>query len=93
MDVAWDGNIVLEKYKVIFKRRMLYDYILVDVNQNLLKGTIDAINEIKTLEKDNGIHTKIIGIQSSNKKVSNPELYDQIIPKSMKDFIKLIYDQ
>ena len=93
MDVAWDGNIVLEKYKFIFKRRMLYDYILVDVNQNLLKGTIDAINEIKTLEKDNGIHTKIIGIQSSNKKVSNPELYDQIIPKSMKDFIKLIYDQ
>ena len=93
MDVAWDGNIVLEKYKFIFKRRMLYDYILVDVNQNLLKGTIDAINEIKTLEKDNGIHTKIIGIQSSNKKVSNPELYDQIIPKSMKDFIKLIDDQ
>ena len=100
LDIASDGNIILEKYKNIFKRRMMYDFIFFDMNQNIIKGT-DAINEIRKIESENGIHTKIIGIQNNNtgknflgnkiNKMINKNLFDEIIPKSMKDFIELIY--
>jgi hypothetical protein len=82
----------------MFKRRMIYDFIFVDVSQNIIKG-YDALNEIRKIEKENKIHTKIIGIQnfsgnknfSGNVKSIDKELFDEIIPKSMKDFIELIY--
>ena len=99
IDIASDGNIILEKYKEMFKRKMMYDFIFVDVTQNIIKG-YDAINEIRKIEKENQIHTKIIGIQNfsgsknytgNNKKYLDKQLLDEIIPKSMKEFIELIY--
>ena len=101
LDIAADGNIVLEKYNFLFKRRMLYDFIVFDVNQNIIKGP-EAINEIRKIEKENNLHTKIIGIQNgigknnignNNMNINNnyKNLFDGIIPKSMKDFIELIY--
>ena len=79
---------------------MMYDFIFFDMNQNIIKGT-DAINEIRKIESENGIHTKIIGIQNNNtgknflgnkiNKMINKNIFDEIIPKSMKDFIELIY--
>ena len=99
IDIASDGNIILEKYKEMFKRKMMYDFIFVDVTQNIIKG-YDAINEIRKIENENQIHTKIIGIQNfsgsknytgNNKKYLDKQLLDEIIPKSMKEFIELIY--
>ena len=102
LDIATDGNIILEKYKDLFKRRMLYDFIFYDVNQNITKG-LDAINKIRKIEEENNVHTKIIGIQNfgnknntnsnenSNNDYKDKNLFDEIIPKSMKDFIELIY--
>ena len=83
----------------MFKRKMMYDFIFVDVTQNIIKG-YDAINEIRKIENENQIHTKIIGIQNfsgsknytgNNKKYLDKQLLDEIIPKSMKEFIELIY--
>ena len=98
IDIAPDGNIILEKYKEMFKRKMMYDFIFVNVTQSIIKG-YDAISEIRQIEKENQIHTKIIGIQnfsgsknySGNNKYFDNKLLDEIIPKSMKDFIELIY--
>ena len=100
MDIATDGNIILEKYKDMFKRRMLYDFIFYDVNQNIVKG-LDALEKIRKIEEESGIHTKIIGIQNLgnkndsniniNNNYSDKKLFDEIIPKAMKDFIELIY--
>ena len=98
IDIATDGNIILEKYQEMFKRKMMYDFIFVDVTQNIIKG-YDALNEIRKIENENQIHTKIIGIQnfsgsknfSGNTKFIDKQLFDEIIPKSMKDFIELIY--
>ena len=83
----------------MFKRKMMYDFIFVDVTQNIIKG-YDAIDEIRKIENENQIHTKIIGIQNfsgsknytgNNKKYLDKQLLDEIIPKSMKEFIELIY--
>ena len=106
IDIANDGNILLEKYNYLFKRRMLYDFIFIDVNQNIIKAN-EALFEIRKIEKENNIHTKIIGIQNINQKnfggnqnnndfnnINNNKyknLLDEIIPKSMKDFIEIIY--
>ena len=100
MDIATDGNIILEKYKDMFKRRMLYDFIFYDVNQNIVKG-LDALEKIRKIEEESGIHTKIIGIQNLgnkndsniniNNNYSDKKIFDEVIPKSMKDFIELIY--
>ena len=85
---------------------MLYDFIFIDVNQNIIKA-YEALFEIRKIEKENNIHTKIIGIQNINQKnfggnqnnndfniINNNKyknLLDEIIPKSMKDFIEIIY--
>ena len=85
---------------------MLYDFIFIDVNQNIIKAN-EALFEIRKIEKENNIHTKIIGIQNINQKnfggnqnnddnnnINNNKyenLLDEIIPKSMKDFIEIIY--
>ena len=98
MDIATDGNIILEKYNDMFKRRMLYDFIFYDVNQNIMKG-FDSLEKIRKIEEENNIHTKIIGIQNLGSKINDninnnyndKKLFDEIIPKSMKDFIELIY--
>ena len=100
IDIASDGNLILEKYQNLFKRRMMYNFIFFDLNQNIIKG-FDAIDKIRNIEKEYGIHTKIIGIQNNNNNKnnlgnktinsSNKELFDEIIPKSMKDFIELIF--
>ena len=104
LDIATDGSIILEKYNYMFKRRMLYDFIFFDVNQNIIKG-FKAIEEIRKIENENNIHTKIIGIQNNangknnlgnnniNMNANYKNLFDEIIPKSMKDFIELIYKQ
>ena len=100
IDIASDGNLILEKYQNMFKRRMMYNFIFFDLNQNIIKG-YDAIDKIRNIEKEYGIHTKIIGVQNNNniknnlgnKNINNinKKLFDEIIPKSMKDFIELIF--
>ena len=96
IDLASDGTILLEKYNEIFKQKMLFDFIFIDICQNSLKG-YDALVTIREIENNNGIHTKIVGIQNKknektmiNKKM-NLELFDKVIEKSIKEFNELIY--
>ena len=97
IDIAKDGSIILEKYYEIFKQKMLFDYIFIDICQNSLKG-YDALISIREDEKKCGVHTKIVGIQNKkndkttiNKKM-NTQLFDKVIEKSMKEFNELIYN-
>ena len=96
IDLANDGTILFEKYNEIFKQKMLFDYIFIDICQSSLKG-YDALVIIRDNENKIGIHTKIIGIQNKindktmiNKKM-NLELFDKVIEKTIKDFNELIY--
>jgi CheY-like chemotaxis protein len=96
IDCASDSKIVLDKYNEIFKQKMQFDFIFIDICQNSLKG-YDALIKIREIENKNGIHTKIIGIQNKknekamiNKKM-NLELFDKVIDKSIKEFNELIY--
>ena len=96
IDLASDGTIILDKYNEVFKQKMLFDYIFIDICQNSLKG-YDALVTIKDIENKNGIHTKIVGIQNKkndktmvNKRM-NLDLFDKVIEKSIKDFNELIY--
>jgi hypothetical protein len=61
LDATADGTIVLDKYNEIFKQKMQFDFIFIDVCQNSLKG-YDSLFVIRDMEKKAGIHTKIIGI-------------------------------
>ena len=67
IDIANDGNIFFYYFKYMLKRKMLYDFIFYDVNQNIIKGN-EALYEIRKIENENNIHTKIIGIQNINQK-------------------------
>ena len=96
IDHSSDGTIILDKYNEIFKQKMQYDYIFIDICQNSLKG-YDALVTIREKENKIGIHTKIVGIQNKknekamiNKKM-NLELFDKVIDKSIKEFNELIY--
>ena len=96
IDYSADGTIILDKYNEIFKQKMQFDFIFIDICQNSLKG-YDALVKIREIENKNGIHTKIIGIQNKknektmiNKKM-NLELFDKVIDKSIKEFNELIY--
>ena len=96
IDLASDGNIVFEKYYEVFKQKMLFDFILIDVCQNSLKG-YDALVNIRENEKKSGIHTSIVGILNKrndktmlNKKM-NTQLFDKVIEKSIKEFNELLY--
>ena len=96
IDLANDGTIILDKYNEVFKQKMLFDFIFIDICQNSLKG-YDALVTIREMENKNGIHTKIVGIQNKknektmvNKKM-NLELFDKVIEKSIKEFNELIY--
>ena len=97
IDLAGDGNILLEKYNEVLKQKMLFDYIFIDICQNSLKG-YDALVSIREQENKIGIHTKIIGIQNKkndkimiNKKM-NMSLFYRILEKSNKDFNELLYN-
>ena len=96
IDLASDGAIVLDKYNEVFKQKMLFDFIFIDICQNSLKG-YDALVTIREMEKKNGIRTKIVGIQNKinektmvNQKMSL-ELFDKVIEKTIKEFNELIY--
>ena len=96
IDLANDGTIILDKYNEVFKQKMLFDFIFIDICQNSLKG-YDALVSIREMENKNGIHTKLVGIQNKkndktmvNKKM-NLELFDKVIEKSIKEFNELIY--
>ena len=96
IDVSCDGKIVLDKYNEIFKQKMQFDFIFIDVCQNSLKG-YDSLVIIREMENKAGIHTKFVGIQNKkndktmiNKKM-NMELFDKVIEKSIKEFNELIY--
>ncbi len=96
IDLATDGTILMEKYNEIYKQKMMFDFIFIDICQSSLKG-YDALVTIRENENKNGIHTKIVGIQNKkndknmiNKKM-NIELFDKVIEKSIKDFNELIY--
>ena len=97
IDLAGDGNILLEKYNEVLKQKMIFDYIFIDICQNSLKG-YDALVSIREQENKIGIYTKIIGIQNKkndkimiNKKM-NMSLFYRILEKSNKDFNELLYN-
>ena len=97
IDLASDGNILLDKYNEVFKQKMLFDFIFIDVCQNSLKG-YDTLVNIRENETKIGLHTKLIGIKNTkndkvmiNKKM-NLDLFDKVIEKSNKDFNELIYN-
>ena len=97
IDIATDGNTLIDKYNEISKQKMMYDFIFIDVCQNSLKG-YDALVNIRDLEKKNGLHTKIVGIQNKkndktmiNKKM-DMDLFYKVIEKSINYFNELIYN-
>ena len=94
IDCASDSKIVLDKYNEIFKQKMYYDYIFVDLSyQNSLK-ILPIIREEETKAR---IHTNIVGIYINqndlnmfNNKEKEKALFDKFIEKSIKEFNELL---
>ena len=82
IDIAVDGWDLLEKYSRYFKVRKLYDYIIVDLDKDNLKG-YEVVNIIRSKEKNINSDTKIIGIMDTQLGKRNIEikLFNKIIDK------------
>ena len=82
IDVAADGWDLLEKYNRYFKIRKLYDYIIVDLDKDNLKG-YEVVKIIREREKKANSDTKIIGIMDTQLGKRNIEirLFNRIIDR------------
>ena len=82
IDIAVDGWDLLEKYNRYFKVKKLYDYIVVDLDKDTLKG-YEVVKIIRDREKNLNSNTKIIGIMDTQLGKRNIEirLFNRIIDK------------